>query len=142
MAGAFLSLGRVLPNRYPLERDIETYIGAEHHLGRMLDYAVIAPQQLYGWSADELREPRLLELVRDGNPIYAWALENRHVWKATHMPWSSRILKRAVRPARTPRLSLDRRPSSGKERDKTATAAPFGPPVPRYRRLTGLFESG
>jgi hypothetical protein len=98
MAGAFLSLGRVLPNRYPLARDVETYIGAEHHLGRMLDYAVIAPraQRLYEWSAEELREPRLLELVRDGNPIYAWPFEERHVWRATHMPVAARVLERAT----------------------------------------------
>jgi hypothetical protein len=98
MAGAFLSLGRVLPNRYPLARDVETYIGGEHHLGRMLDYAVIAPraQRVYEWSADELREPRLLELVRDGNPIYAWPYEERHVWRATHMPLAGRVLERAT----------------------------------------------
>src|SRR5204863_8239735 len=55
MAGAFLSLGRVLPNRYPLAHDLEVYLAGEHRLGRMLDYAVIAPplQRLYEWSADE-----------------------------------------------------------------------------------------
>ena len=73
MAGAFLSLGRVLPNRYPLAEDVETYIADEQNLGRLLDYAVIVPriQRVYEWSAQELREPRLLELVRNGNPIYA-----------------------------------------------------------------------
>src|SRR3954471_23214882 len=30
MAGAFLSLGRVLPNRYPLASDVEAYIADEH----------------------------------------------------------------------------------------------------------------
>ena len=29
MAGAFLSLGRVLPNRYPLALDVEGYIAEE-----------------------------------------------------------------------------------------------------------------
>jgi hypothetical protein len=98
MAGAFLSLGRVLPNRYPLARDVETYIGGEHRLGRMLDYAVIAPraQRLYEWSAVELREPRLLELVRDGNPIYAWPFEERHVWRSAHLPMAGRVLERAT----------------------------------------------
>jgi hypothetical protein len=43
MAGAFLSLRRVLPNRYPLPLDVERYIADEQRLGRMLDYAVIAP---------------------------------------------------------------------------------------------------
>ncbi len=77
MAGVFLSLRRVLPDRYPLDSDVERYIAEEQRLGRMLDYAVIVPrlQRLYEWSAEELAEPRLLELVRDGNPIYAWPFE-------------------------------------------------------------------
>src|SRR5215813_6476143 len=37
MAGLFLSLRRVLPNRYPLARDVERYIDEEQRLGRMLD---------------------------------------------------------------------------------------------------------
>ena len=84
MAGAFLSLRRVIPNDYPLDRDVEWYIADEQRLGRLLDYAVIAPrlQRLYEWSAEELGEPRLLELVRDGSPIYAWPYEQRHVWRA------------------------------------------------------------
>ena len=100
MAGAFLSLGRVLPDRYPLSRDVQTYIAGEHHLGRMLDYAVIAPrlQRVYEWSAEELREPRLRELVRDGNPIYAWPFKERHVWRSPHMPFAARVLERATRP--------------------------------------------
>ena len=85
MAGVFLSLRRVLPNRYPLDDDVERYIAEEQRLGRMLDYAVIVPrlQRLYEWSAGELAEPRLLELIRDGNPIYAWPFEKRHVWRSS-----------------------------------------------------------
>ncbi len=99
MAGAFLSLARVLPDRYPLEQDVQRYIAAEHGLGRMLDYAVIVPrlQLLYEWSAAELGEPRLLELVRDGNPIYAWPFEERHVWRAPQMPPAARALGRVTR---------------------------------------------
>jgi hypothetical protein len=99
MAGAFLSLRRVLPNRYPLDRDVETYIADEQRLGRLLDYAVIAPrlQRVYEWSAEELGEPRLLELVRDGNPIYAWPFEERHVWRSPEMPLVGRVLERATR---------------------------------------------
>jgi hypothetical protein len=53
MAGVFLSLRRVLPNRYPLALDVERYIADEQRLGRLLDYAVIVPrlQRLYEWSA-------------------------------------------------------------------------------------------
>ena len=99
MAGAFLSLRRVLPNRYPLADDVERYIADEQRLGRMLDYAVIVPrlQRLYEWSAAELAEPRLLELVRDGSPIYAWPFERRDVWRAPHMPLAARLLERATR---------------------------------------------
>ncbi len=99
MAGAFLSLRRVLPDRYPLADDVERYIADEQRLGRMLDYAVIVPrlQRLYEWSAEELGEPRLLELVRDGNPIYAWPFEQRHVWRPPEMPFAARVLERATR---------------------------------------------
>jgi hypothetical protein len=99
MAGAFLSLGRVLPDRYPLTEHVQRYIDAEHRLGRMLDYAVILPraQRLYEWSAEELDEPRLLELVRNGNPIYAWPYAERHVWSSPDMPTEARLLKRATR---------------------------------------------
>ncbi len=98
MAGVFLSLRRVLPNRYPLAHDVERYIADEQRLGRMLDYAVIVPrlQCLYEWSAEELGEPRLLELVRDGNPIYAWPFEQRHVWRTPKMPLAGRVLGRCL----------------------------------------------
>jgi hypothetical protein len=94
MAGAFLSLRRVLPDRYPLELDVQRYIADEQRLGRMLDYAVIVPrlQRLYEWSAGELAEPRVLGLVRDGTPVYAWPFEERHVWRARHMPFAARVL--------------------------------------------------
>jgi hypothetical protein len=99
MAGAFLSLGRVLPDRYPLARDVDSYIADEHRLGRILDYAVIVPrlQRVYEWSAEELGEPRLLEFVRDGSPVYAWPFEERYVWSAPHMPFAARVLERITR---------------------------------------------
>ena len=99
MAGAFLSLGRVLPDRYPLELDVERYKADEQRLGRMLDYAVIAPrlQHLYDWSAGELAEPRVLDMVRDGNPVYAWSYEQRDVWRTPHMPLAARVLERVTR---------------------------------------------
>ncbi len=100
MAGVFLSLRRVLPDRYPLALDVERYIADEQRLGRMLDYAVIVPrlQRLYEWSAEELGESRLLELVRDGNPVYAWPFEQRHVWRTPNMPFAARVLERVTRP--------------------------------------------
>ena len=99
MAGVFLSLRAVLPNRYPLEHDVKRYVADEQRLGRMLDYAVIVPrlQRLYEWSAEELGEPRLLELVRDGGPVYARPFEQRHVWRAPAMPVAARVLERVTR---------------------------------------------
>jgi hypothetical protein len=98
VAGVFLSLKRVLPNRYPLDGEVERYIADEQRLGRILDYAVIVPrlQRLYEWSAEELAEPRLLELVRDGNPIYAWPFEQRHVWSTPTMPFAGRVIERVT----------------------------------------------
>jgi len=94
IAGIFLSLRRVLPNRYPLDGEVESYIADEQRVGRMLDYAVITPrlQRLYAWSAGELGELRLLEFVRDGSPIYAWPFEQRHVWRATTLPPAARMV--------------------------------------------------
>ena len=101
MTGVFLSLRRVLPDRYPLDRDVERYIDQEQRLGRALDYAVIGArlQRLYEWSAGELAEPRLLELVRDGTPIYAWPFEQRDVWRPRQMPFAGRVLARVTRPS-------------------------------------------
>ena len=99
MAGVFFSLRRVLPDRYPLAVDVERYVADEQHLGRLLDYAVIVPrlQRLYEWSAEEFGEPRVLELVRDGNPIYAWPFEERHVWRSADMPLVGRALERVTK---------------------------------------------
>jgi hypothetical protein len=83
LTGIFLSLSRIVPDRYPLKRDIYEYIAEENEFGRMLDYGMIQPrlQRLYEWSAEELGEPGVLGLVRDGSPVYAWPFENRDVWE-------------------------------------------------------------
>jgi hypothetical protein len=103
MAGAFLSLRRVLPRRYPLDQDVASYLADEQRLGRMLDYAVIVPrlQRLYEWSAVELGEPRVLELIREGSPVYAWPYEERDVWRTPEMPRTGRLLARATTPPAT-----------------------------------------
>ena len=104
MAGAFLHLGRVFPNVYPLEEDVEQYIGEEQRVGRLIDYAVIAPrlQPLYEWSSNELEEPRLLALIRRGSPIYAWPFEQRGVWRSPRISFLGWVLERGTRP-RQPR---------------------------------------
>jgi hypothetical protein len=98
MAGAFLSLGRVLPHRYPLELDLETYLADEHGLGRVLDYGVIGPrlQELYEWSAQELDQPGLRDLIHEGSPIYAWPYSDRAVWTPARFPLLLRVLRYAT----------------------------------------------
>ena len=95
MAGAFLSLGRVLADRYPLDDEVAVYIDDERGLGRLLDYSVIVPrlQRLYEWSALELGQPRLTELIEDGSPIYAWPLADRDVWRSSRASAAERLLR-------------------------------------------------
>ena len=44
--------------------------------------------------AGEESAPEPPGLVRDGNPIYAWPYEQRHVWRTQHLPFPGRILQR------------------------------------------------
>jgi hypothetical protein len=82
MTGIFLSLSRVLPDRYPLGEDVEGYIAVEHGFGHMLDVGVIQPRidRLYAWSARELGRPALLDLLAGDIPAYAWPLVDAEVW--------------------------------------------------------------
>lgn len=97
-AGVFLSLSRIVPDRYPLERDLQEYIAEENLFGQMLDYGIIQPrlQRLYEWSAQELHEPRLLSLIQDGSPVYAWSFENRDVWEQAEATRTVRALRRIL----------------------------------------------
>jgi hypothetical protein len=82
---AFLAMKRILPARYPIEVPaIEELIETENRLGRILDYTVIGARidALYAFAAQSLDEPRLLGLIRDGAPVYAWPYEKRHVWES------------------------------------------------------------
>jgi hypothetical protein len=98
MAGAFLSLARVLPQGYPLGDQLDVYLVSEHGLGRTLDYGVIGPrlQALYDWSAEELGLPGLRRLVRDGSPIYVWSYADRQVWKQVPESLPVRVLRIAT----------------------------------------------
>jgi hypothetical protein len=84
MTGIFLSLSRVLPDRYPLAADLGDYVAAEHGLGHLLDVGVILPRasQLYSWSARELALPGLGRLIDDHRraPTYAWDPQDNDVW--------------------------------------------------------------
>ena len=74
MTGIFLSLSRVLPDRYPLGDDVDTYVAAEHGFGHMLDIGIIQPRfgRLYDWSSEVLALPALRGLVDGSTPTYAW----------------------------------------------------------------------
>ncbi len=82
ITGIFISLSRVLPDRYPLDRDLASYIDDEHGLGRLLDLGVIQPrlEALYAWSAHELHYPELADLVHHGVPAYAWDTTDAKPW--------------------------------------------------------------
>ncbi|MEJ6548863.1 hypothetical protein PQI66_04830 [Corynebacterium sp. USCH3] len=101
MTGIFLSLSRVLPDRYPLRGPLETYTAAEHGVGRLLDVGMIIPrlQDLYSWSAAELRQPRLTDLLTDGVPSYAWPATDPGPWSPPPTPLI-RLARRVV-PAQT-----------------------------------------
>ncbi|MFN8450234.1 MAG: hypothetical protein U0521_17025 [Anaerolineae bacterium] len=102
--GIFLSLARIVPGRYPLERDLREYVAEENPLGQLLDYGIIQPrlQRLYEWSAQELGEPGVLGLVRDGIPVYAWSFENRDVWEPARPTRAVRALRRILPSANEP----------------------------------------
>ena len=99
MAGAFLSLGRVLPNRYPLDHHVERYIADEQRLGRMLDYAVIVPrlQRLYEWSAGS--SPSLACSSWFATATRSTSGPTRSdTYGALEMPFAGRVLARVTRP--------------------------------------------
>ena len=100
MTGIFLSLSRVLPDRYPLGDEVATYIAAERNIGQILDYGLIGPrlQDLYRWSAKELDQPALLDCIRDGSPTYAWSFADCEVWHPAHPAPTVRTILRVLPP--------------------------------------------
>ena len=97
----FLAMGRVLPDEYPAEGELEEdYLQIEHKLGRVLDYAVIQPRlrPLYDWSARQLDRPELADLLVDGTPAYEWPAHDRQVWTPLRLPLAARGLKRLTAP--------------------------------------------
>ena len=83
MTGIFLSISRILPDRYPLGEDVERYVTREHAVGRLVDVGVILPrlEQLYDWSAAELDQPGLRSLLVEGVPAYAWPADDAEPWR-------------------------------------------------------------
>lgn len=83
MTGIFMSLSRVLPDRYPLGEDVAPYLAAEHGFGQILDVGLIQPRasQLYDWSSEELALPGLRALLGGETPVYAWDVADSAVWR-------------------------------------------------------------
>lgn len=88
MAGIFLQLSRVLPDRYPLDEDVHFYIRAELGLGRLLDYGLIVPRlrHVYAWSAAELGVPELTQWVDDDALSYAMTPAEWRMWEPAPRP--------------------------------------------------------
>ncbi|WP_219065721.1 hypothetical protein [Candidatus Mycobacterium methanotrophicum] len=102
MTGIFLSLSRVLPDRYPLGDDVEPYVHVEHGLGHLLDVGVITRrvEHLYTWWARELDHPDLPQLLSGHTPCYAWPADDQQPWN----PVPSRLarLSRRLLPVTSP----------------------------------------
>jgi len=82
-AELFLSLHNILPDQYPLDGiSLDEILVLENYAGSLIDYGVILPriQALFDWAAADLGEPRLLGLIRDGLPAYAWTNGERDPW--------------------------------------------------------------
>ncbi|WP_298516184.1 hypothetical protein [uncultured Nocardioides sp.] len=105
MTGIFLSLSRVLPDRYPLGDDVEAYVVAEHGFGHALDVGVILPRapQLYAWSAEVLDLAGLRDLLDPAGttPTYAWDPVDDRPWRPPASRWA-RAARHWVGPARAP----------------------------------------
>jgi hypothetical protein len=94
-------MGRVLPDRYPADGELEQdYLPLEHKLGRMLDYAVIQPRlrALYDWSARQLSQPELSDLLIDGTPADAWPPDDRQAWRPPRLSVTARALETLTAP--------------------------------------------
>jgi hypothetical protein len=106
MTGIFLSISRILPQTYPLNEDVERYAALEHGFGRLLDLGVIQPRlrPLYAWSADELDQPAVRDLLAGDVPCYAWPAEDRAPW-FPHPGVFARAARRLVPPKSTPSAS-------------------------------------
>jgi hypothetical protein len=99
ITGIFLSLSRVLPDRYPLKEDLQGYADTEHGFGHLLDLGVIQPRldALYSWSAVELSIAELAALLRDGVPTYAWDSTDTVPWNPAPR-LTARVARRVLPP--------------------------------------------
>jgi hypothetical protein len=99
---ALLSLKDVLPDRYPIVGlSVADVIDLESKIGRLIDYGVIRARidDLYASSARALSEPLLADLIRDGEPAYAWFADQRTVWTPRRRGWLTSMVELATRPS-------------------------------------------
>ncbi|MGO4442154.1 hypothetical protein AB4Z42_02230 [Mycobacterium sp. 2YAF39] len=105
-----LSMKDVLPVSYPIaDVEIDEIVATENRFFRMVDFGVIATRAdaLYAASARVLAEPRLLDLIDEGTPAYAWPADQRHVWTPPTQRWLA-WLEFLTRPRAEPTLSSAR----------------------------------
>lgn len=86
----FLSLSRVLPDRYPLGEEIERVVALEGSFGHLLDVGVIQPRvaALYEWAAEDLDAPELMGFLDGGVPAYAWDPRDADAWSPRPSVWA------------------------------------------------------
>ena len=87
MTGIFLSLSRVLPDRYPLGgrgRGVRRRGAQPRPDARLRAHraAAAATVRVVGPRA---RRAGLLDCIRDGSPTYAWSYADRDVWHPAHV---------------------------------------------------------
>ena len=78
------------PRHHPFRRAALSFMRWRLALGRLSPLGRVL--------GDPRLRARVLELVRDGSPVYAWPFEQRHVWSSPHMPVAARVLERVTRP--------------------------------------------
>lgn len=99
---ALLSMKDVLPDRYPIQGvELQEVIDKESRLGRVMDYGVIRARVdgLYESSARALSQPLLVDLIRNGEPAYAWPADQRSVWAPRPREWLTSVIAFATRPS-------------------------------------------
>jgi hypothetical protein len=98
---ALLSMKAVLPERYPLSETVAEIIDGESRLGRVMDYGVIRTRvhDLYAAAARALSEPLLVDLIREGEPAYAWPIGQPTVWEPPRPGWFTSLIAFATRPS-------------------------------------------
>jgi hypothetical protein len=97
-----LSLKDILPDRYPIiGLGVADVIELESKMGRLIDHGVIRARvdDLYASSARALSEPLLADLIRCGEPAYAWPVSQQSVWRPRRRGWLTSLLDFATRPA-------------------------------------------